>query len=385
MRKLSEEEQSLLLYRSDKEMAKRRKRNFEQRVRRSKFKRRYPHKPAMRNPEFHQIVAPMDIDFDANYDQSNKLIESLRRFTLAKGLTVMLDMSRCHRISPDAALVLAAEIQRIMSLRGKCVNGFNPRIPKAAAILDQLGFHELLGYRKFKTNKSDFDPNVTFIKMVPGHGGNLRVIPEIIDDVLGGAAQTSNPTALSSLRRALNEAIHNAVQHAYDDEKALIYPRCTDHSWWIAGYRDQAKREITFMFLDQGVSIPYNLPKKWKEQIRTVVKQVISMDSHSVADNDMLRAAIGIGRTSTDKGGRGWGLSEMRSLIGPGLEELNGLDISSLKGAGSLKILSRRGKYLYKRQEGKPPTEISLTMKKPFLGTLVVWKLGESDVIEWCR
>lgn len=378
MRKRSPQEEALLLYRSKKEMERRRKKN------RKFLNIQYIHTPlpSTYNTGWHILRSPSYLNFENKYDVTSNFIEKIRRFVLRKNLSVFVDMNSCLDIEPDVALVLAAEIQRARALYPDSINGRNPRRRRPMRLLRCLGFHELLGFEHRPLISDQQNESVEYIQMRSGASGQTNSFPEIINKVIGGPATLSGKPAYNSISRALSEALHNAVQHAYEDITAIQYPIADDFRWWLAGYRDPNNREIAFIFYDQGMTIPESLPKKWGEAARAAAQTVIrtlGLSQSSSIDGTMLAAAMEIGRTSTKQKGRGWGLSEMRALVGGPSAQNNSVQGITGSGKGSLRILSRDGAYLYNHDTGEKLHALSTT----FYGTLIVWRLIDSDIVIW--
>lgn len=217
--------------------------------------------------------------------------------------------------------------------------------------------------------------------MKSGAQGDTEQLALMLADVFGGSASFTNIPAYNLVSAALTEAMLNAVQHAYEDPEDLAYPSSDSHRWWVAGYRDPRSKEVALMFYDQGVTIPASLPKNWREAARSVLARagnVVSISDNST-DGEMIAAGMEVGRSSTKKRNRGWGLSEMRTLVGgPPPSRMPTTAVPKL-GAGSMRILSRRGDYLYSSESG----EAYRTLPDPFTGTLIIWKLAGSDIVAW--
>ncbi len=77
-------------------------------------------------------------------------------------------------------------------------------------------------------------------------------------------------------------------------------------------------------------------------------------------DAALLRAAMGIDRTSTGDIDRGKGLADMQEFI-------------KQRKNGYLSILSKYGLFKYSNDNGTETTK-SETLESPILGTLIIWK-----------
>ncbi len=317
----------------------------------------------------HVVLAPETVDFDDNYLRTTEFIEKIRRLTLRKQLDIYINLLACKKMSPEAALVLAAEIQRSQDLYNKCINGYNPRDKRTYRLLRDLGFHELLNFKGQSAGVSG-DGQIEYAHMISGNKGETERFPVIIDLVFGRCARLRGTHEMNNLTLGLNEAMLNTFHHAYENEEELDYPPSKNFRWWLAGYRDSKRKEVVFMFYDQGITIPKSLPRKWPEKLNAILKGAIG----SSTDHELIRAAMEIGRTSSARAGRGWGLRDMRMLVGG-----NNHDVPVNRDLGSLRILSGKGSYLYNLISG----EMCKELPAPFLGTLVVWRLVDSELVVW--
>ena len=73
-------------------------------------------------------------------------------------------------------------------------------------------------------------------------------------------------------------------------------------------------------------------------------------------DGQRIQAAMATGRSMFNQKGRGYGLAQMRNLV-------------DLAASGSLRILSKEGRYIYEKNAG----ETVDTLDRSIGGTLVHW------------
>lgn len=334
----------------------------------------------------YRMTAPEIMDFDENYDTTTKFISKLRRYALVKRLHVFIDMSFVQEIAPDAALVLAAEIQRCMAISKGCINGKNPKKTRPMRLLRGLKFHELLGFHS-GVLADDNDDALEYIHMECGASGRTDFFPAVLKLVLGSKARPSSTGAKNRLTEAWNEALANATQHGYENTSLLRYQVSDNHRWWMAGYRDTRNKEAIFMVYDQGVTIPADLPLRWSESFSDIIVKaggIVRLGKGSI-DDELLMNAMTVGRTRrTDQRGRGWGFNNMHALLGgyhadDGNAPHEALEEQQKRSGGSLRILSRRGRYLYHSGAG---AKVSV-QSEPFWGTLIVWRLKGNDKIVW--
>lgn len=281
---------------------------------------------------------------------------------------MLIWMRRCTSLSPEVALVLAAEIERCLHHRPKSINGNNPQDPNITAMLRDIGFHNLLHFIEPGRQASGAKEATTYLRMKSGiqgagyHADDLRAL------VLGSAATTTDALR-EDIVRGMNEAVLNVHQHAYEDDIQNTYVPMPNKRWWIAGYRDSIAKEIGFIAFDQGVGIPATLPKKHRELVDDILLAAGQLLTGITPTNDhlLIKRAFELGRTRTGKASQGKGLNDFKRFLGVA------------GGKGSLRILSGRGSYLYK-QGGE---ELAYPLELPFHGTLIVWRLTESPAVNW--
>ncbi len=242
-------------------------------------------------------------------------------------------------ISPGAALILAAEYDRIRR---------TAHMPAAAIDIDrwdetvyrslrQLGFFKLLGFTDegLRTLPQPTAPDgAVLMPMVCGNDTDLSDAGDGLLElftVVGG-----DNTSRVQLLGAVADAIENVKGHAY---QGVVHPGIP-HLWWLSGSADAQSRTITLSIYDQGVTIPVTLPNKWSpELISSMIRSFLSDSSAtgvSVSDRDDLAvaASMRMSKTSTDAAERGKGLSKIREAV------------ANCAG-GRLRVISRRGNYLY--------------------------------------
>ena len=144
----------------------------------------------------------------------------------------------------------------------------------------------------------------------------------------------------------------NVVHHAYPDGADYLYPTI-ENQWWMSGSVNHNKDCLTAIFFDQGVGIPATLPATYAiEKISEFLANLGLMDT----DAARIKAAINLGRTSTDRPNRGRGLLNIRQFI-------------AQSERGKLRILSGKGEYIF-NSDG---TEELKTHKQSIGGTLIQW------------
>ena len=317
-----------------------------------------------------KVSAGRSFDLEENLDATLALLDLVRSIVFRRNQRALIMMGNTEIVSPEAALILAAEIQRCLYHRPGAINGSNPKNAAARGMLSDIGFYSLLGFRR--PSRSKADAAVTYIRMQsdtvdnasPWHADTLQKA------VFGHIEQPDSFTR--ELIRGMSEALLNVRDHAYPPElmESVDWPVLPNGRWWIAGYRDPAKREVVFMALDHGVGIPKTFPARRYRDIALSAVAAIGRtlgDPAATIDHRLLHAAMQFGETRTDKSGRGNGLYEFRRLI-----ELLG-------GRCSLTVLSGQAKYLY-NSDGE---EFCGPIPRFFVGTLVVWRLIDCEAVSW--
>tara|TARA_R110001599_G_C12155006_1_gene651804 strand:+ start:41 stop:463 length:423 start_codon:yes stop_codon:yes gene_type:complete len=133
-----------------------------------------------------------------------------------------------------------------------------------------------------------------------------------------------------------------------------------DRNWYLTGAFNDKTRELKIVFCDQGIGVPASLPtsKIWEKVLDSIAK-VPSVNRRKHAT--LLKAAMEVSRTSTDKTDRGKGLPDMKEFI-------------RQRGAGYLALMSGHGLYkLTVNKNGE--THKTDTLNHPVEGTLIIWRV----------
>lgn len=268
-------------------------------------------------------------------------------------------------ISPPAALVLAAEFQRL-----SLVSGQTPTIVNvenwAPAVLDSLweiGFFEIVGFPT-GLDKPDLNDDYVLLPMKSGDSADGTAVSELIESLRAlypaGAGDESSSDALLHLYGAMVEAVVNVCIHAYP--KHGVYQHKSVNRWWMTGAVDRSERWTTAVIYDQGVTIPVSLPNwqhytGWRKQMISKLGLAPSPDDRK-SDGDAIATAVEESVSSTGLDYRGHGLAQMRDFV-------------NQCRAGYLRIMSRCGEVIF-RPGGK--REIR-THDVSVGGTLIEWNV----------
>lgn len=267
------------------------------------------------------------------------------------------DFSKVRSITPGAALILAAEYDRVRRNTG-IIGAINldKWDKNVLSTLSQLGFFELLGF------PGDFSPNFeggvdkNLIYIAPMRCGDNTDYREAADDIRKLFLEVGGDMALKRhLFGAIVDAIENVKGHAYgnsDNVRNLIPPL-----WWFSGSADPVKKILTLAIYDQGQTIPVTLPKKWPlEELTAMFAGAFGTQFRANTDEqdgEAVEAALRMSRSSTKLPERGKGLSKILNVVRqcPG---------------GRMRLISRRGHYIFSDGRGR-----HLTCSTPLLGTFI--------------
>ena len=338
---------------------------------------------------------PKNFCLDTNRDEVVKFLESLRsRFARGtknramprragriRAIGSYFDFAAIEKITPAAALILAAEYDRgrlrswtqahahAAASGGKVDPNANPLSlinvdrwnPQVVSSLAQLGFFHLLDIQQFIP--TDLQSNESILPFVSGS----RVEPdelawkltEKLKDLLQ-SLELPNEETVTHLHGRIIEAIQNVRDHAYPPGISLLYP--TVGRWWATASVDLQQKRLDVIVYDQGITIPGSIPRSPKRDIITQTYRKLFGRNENFGDTkydgEAIRAAIESGKTQTEAPHRGKGLIFMQDLI-------------SYCSHGELHIHSRNGVY---RHMSNSDDKIS-THDTSIGGTLIEWRL----------
>lgn len=293
-----------------------------------------------------------------NYDETVDFLTDFRTKIFEEKCPTALDFTTLKAISPGAALVLAAEIDRWRRLfkfkpMASELDKWKPEIRK---LLKQMGFFEVLDVsnppEEIITEDSEVsDPSIQeFLEFVSSdqvYGEMAIALRQTLE------ASTGEDIADSKgLYRSATEAMTNVIKHAYIDVTNKHYPFLKNR-WWMSGSIRRDKNRVTVMIFDQGVGIAQTLPKKFGWEL---INGFLSKFGLTDSDASMIRAAMEMGRSQTNLPHRGKGLPDIKGLI-------------DKIGSGRLRVVSGRGCYEYSHEKGV----ITRDYSKSLGGTLIQW------------
>lgn len=258
-----------------------------------------------------------------------------------------------ERVTPGAALVLAAELDRwrVLVTKRLAVFDIEKWNPNAKALLYDMGLFSLLDVANPPAMKVA-ETDLKFIRFQTGAlvlgqlARKLRLSIEAVAGEIPGATYL-----FDGLTEAMTNVVHHAYPHGTRYRTKPIFGQ-----WWMAGSFDKVNNLLTVIFFDQGKGIPETLPRTHTmEKIRGYLSSLGLVDD----DSSRIKAAMHLGRTQTGRPHRGKGLLDIRSFIDESTD-------------GRLRILSGRGEYIY-RSNG---AEELKTLSQSIGGTLIQWEVS---------
>ncbi|MBO2617668.1 MULTISPECIES: ATP-binding protein [Shewanella] len=321
------------------------------------------------------IKLPKEMDFSTNFKSTAQTLTAIRKLTdildKAKRQRARLpsrayklgsvNFDSLEKISTSAALVLTSEISKWNTLSGEKIR---PQVDSWSESIylqfEQLGFFDLFKIKPGKDNvKSSPVKDLNFVKYIKGCCGDSedakskkKQLKKEIIDIVGNTVPK-----WTILHSGLTEAVTNVIHHAYP-----VNEEYTDKSWYLTGSFNRNSKEMKIAFFDQGIGIPNSLPASslWENIVSYFSKLKIDI-AEQKRDEVLLKAAVSIDRTSTNKNDRGKGLQDLIEFI-------------RVFGSGYISILSYSGLYKLEIKNGleKIKTE---GLERPIYGTLIVWSV----------
>jgi len=269
-----------------------------------------------------------------------------------------------QQISPAAALVLAAEYQRVLLRSGSRsfvagVERWNPAVFNA---LLEIGFFDLVGFEE-TADQPDMHADVLILPMRSGDSADPIQVDRLVAELklLYPNPDESREAGLVHLYGAMIEAVGNVTSHAYPRDWAAVRTPAL-RRWWMTGAVDRQNRRTTAVVFDQGISIPVTLPnwayaEGWFRRVQRKVGMIPGVDDPE-SDGEAIAAAVEEAISATGEHHRGTGLAQMRDFVSQCQE-------------GRLRIMSRCGEVIF-RPGQQPDVK---TYDVPIGGTLIEWSV----------
>jgi hypothetical protein len=312
-------------------------------------------------------------------------IRSARRGRALPSIRTYFDYARIRRMTPEVALLIASEYDRLCERTGLRLGAYNRRKwqPDVQSLLSDIGFFELLGIDL----ATERPPNGAYVRMSRFESGDklqpqavgqfaIELVRKLVQ--LDASTVTDNAKLHKTLHlvAALIEATENTKQHAYSDALRKD-PGCVP-KWWLTGAVYKEQKRLVIVVYDHGVSIPGKVAEvadvavsgssQWvgrdwfaKAMARFQRNRVLT---DLELDEARLRFAMKYGHSSTKFPNRGKGLPVISEVV-------------SHCAHGRLTIISRHAKYV--AETGR--RVVSERLSTPLAGTLIIWDLSFKDGI----
>ena len=305
----------------------------------------------------HTLSSPRDLDLQDNYNATIAFLNRVRQAISGIQHGLVIDLKDLKVISPAAALLLVAELDRWReTTRTKRLNTVEAEKwdPNVTMQLHQLGFFDLLG-AEIDTSALPDSSQQAHIKFLRGHqslGEAARKLRMSIEDL---GLTLSEPGALYD---GLVEAMTNVRHHAYPSSRH-------QGRWWMSASVDKGTNQLTVMFLDHGQGIPTSLPRSriWPD-VNSAISKIGSLGG--MDHGNLIKAAITAKRTRTGDLHRGNGLRD----------DIQGyVEKQSVNGA--LRIYSNYGYYKFTKEEDNREASITKRLPRHLQGTFLEWRIME--------
>ena len=267
-----------------------------------------------------------------------------------------------EKITPGAALVLAAEFSRPLHLSGapgQVINAHKWR-PEVLETLWDIGFFDIVGLPQ-NLAKPDMHAPIVVVPMKTGHMADGAAVTDLINSLRAlypGTVGEVSEANMTRLYGAMIEGIVNVVRHAYPEGASYPY-RPTRH-WFMTGAVDRSRGWTTAVIYDQGITIPLTLPnwQNYRGYARRIAARLglVPHPNDPKSDGYAIAAAVEESVSSTGEAHRGQGLAQMRDFVNQCRD-------------GYLRLMSRQGEVVFRN--GRPP-EIK-THDVSIGGTLIEW------------
>lgn len=286
-----------------------------------------------------------------------RFLSRMRKRILVHRKPLKIDFRRTDKMISCGTLLFIAELDRcIRATGGKVKVGYvSPRNKIVDQVIHQVGISSLLG-RKTKVG-ADFDKSVRHWRFATGVHADATDFDKVLGRYEGRIA-----TALSkSIFKGVTEAMTNCAQHAYEESRRDgMNIRQLERRWWMFSQEDDGILSVAFC--DLGMGIPRSLPRVKGAALGWFKRLDSFLSGFSIRTKEaaLIKAAIEIGQTRTDKDYRGLGLNQI-------------VETAKVRQGSHVLILSNAGGYLL--QPDRLIKEQLVQYDDSILGTLIQWNM----------
>lgn len=305
-----------------------------------------------------EVMAPryFALLLETSHDPLARFLQRMVHLALVDCRVVCIDFRSTEKFYSDGTLLFYAELQRVLARRPRSVKCILPKNRVACQVLSHLGLLAQLGYHKNIPSSRD---DVLHWKVLSG----------VVADATQGVGQTIEQlprldrAQIGKLFRSVTEALTNVTQHAYIEPRRDGTGEATDRGWWM--FVRQEPDELTVMFCDLGLGVPYTVPRMKKHEgwfARRIASAMQAIGVHAHKDGETIQVTVEEKASRFKEEHRGNGFGNMLETI-------------SVAGTGRLTIHSNRGAYNYKLEDGAATHE-AYNYSSSIYGTVVGWHIA---------
>ena len=319
-----------------------------------------PEAPRIDNASYTESIdCPRTMSLAENFAGVTGLLERIRRYSnRQRNERVYINFKKIEEISPGAALVVAAELDRLNNLahrRGRKLRVLDVEEwhDDVRDRLEDMGFFDLLHVQV--RGRDDRDGSGTrYIRFRSGKLVEGKAVEDLRTLDLDPFFRDNVPNR-RRLYAAVTEAMTNVVHHAYGRDAS----QNTRPNWWLSASHNVQEGEIRILLYDQGVGIPETLPRTFPERLREIFEPVFRP-----TDADMIYVAHELRRTASEQEHRGHGLQrDVRRYV------------ESVDCVSAYRVTSLRGQYTWAKGPDGLTQESRRNYRRPLPGTLIEWRL----------
>lgn len=310
---------------------------------------------------------PKVLDFSNDPDTVMEVLQKIRSVILENKIFI-LDHNKIKYISMETLVLLTAEIERAFTikrnemqhsndkfigknkktLRLKTIKEYMPKDAHINSLLDKIGYWDHFSInRKWKST----DENNIYLRITSDEKVETKKIGDLIEFFEQEVLFSSSTR--DKFSDAMIEAAANTVEHAYAYETKIPNIK----RWWLTASLDKEKKEISFVFYDQGYGI-LNTVLKENNEIQTKFQRFLNryMSLNKKTEYDILKLLVTTNLSKYKDERRGNGLISFKTFI----DEVD---------QGELSVSTSNVTYHAKQDK---ITEFKSTLP----GTLIVWKIS---------
>lgn len=275
-----------------------------------------------------------------------EFLGQLRNSFAAHGVTTVIDLRETYQLFPGAALLFYAELSRLVKLYpGKAFKFLKSNHRIVNEVFEHL---EIFALGKYYSGTIPTREDV----VTWGKASSAITDGRPAGLLIQAYEQALSRDEIRHIFRGVTEAATNAVEHAYSDDRLDGLQSFNESRWWM--FCRETEKHLFVGVADLGIGIPRSLPRNFKEEVLNATRMALSLGSSS-DDPTMIRAAMELARTRTERKERGKGLGDMKRVV----DELPGSE---------LHVFSNRGLVTY--------SDGNYTMREyseSIYGTVVLW------------